>query len=170
MIPICHLSLDLELWWAVSLFVYLMVLNATFNNSSVNWLMKYWMQTMDWKSTSNLLQSRLHQIMEVTSWFLKLESKEWFYNFWIVLMYFLLFLAVSLFVYLMVLNATFNNSSAVISWLSVLMMEETREPRQKHRPVASHWQTLSHNVVQLALIEIRTHNISCDLHWLHRQL
>ena len=31
-------------------------------------------------------------IMEVTSWFLKLDSKEWFYNFWIVLMYFLLFL------------------------------------------------------------------------------
>jgi len=43
----------------------------------------------------------------------------------------------------MVLNATFNNIS-VISWRSVLLVEETGE---NHRPVASHWQTLSHNVV-----------------------
>ena len=51
----------------------------------------------------------------------------------------------------MVFNATFNNIS-VISWRSVLLVEETGE---NHRPVASHWQTLSHNVVNLALIEIR---------------
>jgi hypothetical protein len=43
----------------------------------------------------------------------------------------------------MVFKATFNNIS-VISWRSVLLVEETRE---NHRPVASHWQTLSHNVV-----------------------
>ena len=30
---------------------------------------------------------------------------------------------------------------------SVLLVEETGVPRENHRPVASHWQTLSHNVV-----------------------
>jgi hypothetical protein len=68
-----------------------------------------------------------------------------------------------LFVWLMVFNAIFNNIS-VISWRSVLLVEETGE---NHRPVTSHWQTLSDNVVHLALIEIRTH-ISGDRHWLHR--
>jgi len=43
----------------------------------------------------------------------------------------------------MVFNATFNNIS-VISWRSVLFMEETGE---NHRPVTSYLQTLSHNVV-----------------------
>jgi len=43
----------------------------------------------------------------------------------------------------MVFNATFNNIS-VISWRSVLLAEETGE---NHRPAASHWQILSHNVV-----------------------
>jgi len=52
----------------------------------------------------------------------------------------------------MVFNATFNNIS-VISWLSVLLMEETGGPDEKHRPV-----------VHLDLIEIRTHNISGDRH------
>jgi hypothetical protein len=37
----------------------------------------------------------------------------------------------------MVLNATFNNSSA-ISWRSVLLVEETGEPVENHWPVKSH--------------------------------
>jgi hypothetical protein len=34
----------------------------------------------------------------------------------------------------------------------------------RKKPVASHRQPLSHNVVHLTLIEIRTHNISGDRH------
>ena len=46
----------------------------------------------------------------------------------------------------MVFDATINNIS-VISWQSVLLVEETGVPRENHPPVASHWQTISHNVV-----------------------
>jgi hypothetical protein len=46
----------------------------------------------------------------------------------------------------MVFDATFSNIS-VISWRSVLLVKETGVPGEKHRPAASHWQTLSHNVV-----------------------
>ena len=48
--------------------------------------------------------------------------------------------------YHMYVHATFNNIS-VISWQSVLFLEETGVPGENHRPVASHSQTLSHNVV-----------------------
>jgi hypothetical protein len=63
----------------------------------------------------------------------------------------------------MVFNTTFNNIS-VISWRLVLLVEETGE---NYRPVASHWQTLSHNVVLSTLHPsgVRTHNICCDRHW-----
>ena len=66
----------------------------------------------------------------------------------------------------MVFKATFNNIS-VILWRSVLFMEETGVLRENHQPVASHWQTLSHNVVHLTLSGIRTLYISGDGHWLH---
>ena len=46
----------------------------------------------------------------------------------------------------MVLNATLNNIS-VISWRSVLMVEDTGVPRENHQPVASYREILSHNVV-----------------------
>jgi hypothetical protein len=41
----------------------------------------------------------------------------------------------------MVFNATFNNIS-FIAWQSVLLVEETGEPVENHRPVASYWQTV----------------------------
>ena len=48
----------------------------------------------------------------------------------------------------MVLNITYNNIS-VISCQSALLVEETGGPGENHRPVASHWQTLSHNPIML---------------------
>jgi hypothetical protein len=46
----------------------------------------------------------------------------------------------------MVFNSTFNNISA-ISWRSVLLVEKIGVPKENHRPVGSHWQSLSHIVV-----------------------
>jgi hypothetical protein len=40
-------------------------------------------------------------------------------------------------VMVMVFNATFNNIS-IISWQSVLLVEETRVSEENHHPVASH--------------------------------
>ena len=71
----------------------------------------------------------------------------------------------------MVLNATFNNIS-VISWCSVLLVEETEVPGENHWPVSSHWQTLSHNVVSSTphLSVVWTLNVSSDRHWLYRYI
>ena len=49
-------------------------------------------------------------------------------------------------VFLTVFNATFNTIS-VISWWSILLVEETGGPGENHRPIAGHWQTVSHNGV-----------------------
>jgi hypothetical protein len=66
----------------------------------------------------------------------------------------------------MVFNSTFNNIS-VISWQSVLVVEETGVPGENHQHVGSHLQTLSHNVVSNG---VRNNNFSGDMHWMHREL
>jgi len=68
----------------------------------------------------------------------------------------------------MVFNATINNIS-VLLWRSVLLLDEAGE---NHRLVASHFQTLSHNVVSSTPRHGRDsnfqHSFSVDRHWLHR--
>ena len=68
-----------------------------------------------------------------------------------------------LFVSLMVFNTTFNNIS-VISWWTVLCQRKPEDPEKTTTCHNSLTKTLSHNVVHLTLIEIRTHNISGDRH------
>jgi len=65
----------------------------------------------------------------------------------------------------MVFNATFNSISAIL-WQSVLLMEKTGGRGENHRPVASYWQTLSHNFVSSTPRHerVRTHNVSDDRH------
>jgi hypothetical protein len=60
----------------------------------------------------------------------------------------------------MVFKATFNNISD-ISWRSVLLVEETWVSGENHWSVASHWQTLSHNVVSiLPVLFLSSHFVS----------
>ena len=61
--------------------------------------------------------------------------------------------------WLMVFNASFNN-------ISVLLMEETGVLGENHRPVESHGQTLSHNVVSSTppMNGVRTHNFNGERH------
>jgi hypothetical protein len=66
---------------------------------------------------------------------------------------------------LVVFKATFNNIS-VISWRSVLLVEETRA-QEKSTDISQAIDIIYHIMmygVQLAMNEVRTHNFSGDMH------
>jgi hypothetical protein len=67
----------------------------------------------------------------------------------------------------MVFNATFNNISVISLW-SVLLMEETRVSKENHRPAASHWKTLSHNVVSSTPCQLEDQNNLINISYLIR--
>jgi hypothetical protein len=67
-----------------------------------------------------------------------------------------------------VFNATFNNIS-VISWWSILLVEETRIPGENHRPVASNSQTLSYKNVHYCMYKYVSHKTKMLQFLLKRQ-
>jgi hypothetical protein len=75
------------------------------------------------------------------------------------------FCVVGLGVGVLVVNATFNNITAIPWWI-VLLVDKAGVHLENYRPAASHWQTLSHNIAlsKPRLNGIRTHNVSGDRH------
>jgi hypothetical protein len=97
--------------------------------------------------TFDIMKIKLNATIEIDVKILRIPTGFTSFNYAFIIssyfFYFFLFSKMKLSVRFIVLNATFNNIS-VISWRSVVLVEETGK---NHRPVASHWQTLSHYVV-----------------------
>jgi hypothetical protein len=66
----------------------------------------------------------------------------------------------------MVFNATFNNIS-VISWWSVLLVEYQENTTDLPQAISKLYHIILYRG-HLAMSGIRTHNINGDRHWLHR--
>ena len=68
----------------------------------------------------------------------------------------------------MVLNTTFNNMSAIL-WCLVLLVKETKVPGENHWPAVIHRQTSSDNVLSSTLRHsgFQTQNASGNRYWLH---
>jgi hypothetical protein len=117
--------------------VRVIIFNATFNNiSAISWRSVLLVENITLIVWCIVMIKWLHRLI--------LKSKEWDhkdfrYN------YVLSWFEKIVFGFMM-LKATSNNIS-VISWRSVLLVEETGVTEDYNRPVASYWQILSHSVV-----------------------
>ena len=91
----------------------------------------YWIHEYDWLFSENEYKARVRKVCGRS--IDKKRVRE--YN--TTAIQFTNGIGLCVFVCLMVFNATLNNIS-VISWRSVLLVEETGESRENHRPFASH--------------------------------
>jgi hypothetical protein len=107
---------------------------------------------LGWELENNSLVWREQMIFNLHIKYLKLQTNMkivWYvacyYNIYKILM---LFNDVPLIyvIGIMVFNATFSNFS-LISWRVVLLVGEIGLPRENYQLAASHWQTLSYNVL-----------------------
>ena len=110
-----------------------MMFNATLNNISV---ISWWLALLVEKPEYPKKTTDLPQVTEWQTLSHNLKGLFWFYG---VLRYF----------------QQYFSYIVVISFIG----GETGVPRENHRPATRHWQTLSHNVLRITLIGIKTHKL-----------